>query len=89
MERSGSVQPADPEPVLSSPLTCYHGSSVPGPLADVVYAGLEVGRIGVYRVSVRMPFSTEVITPGKMNLICTQQDSPAGNWLSLPIDYRP
>ncbi len=86
---TGVAQPADPQPVLSSPLTCYHGYSVPGPLADVVYAGLEVGRIGIYRVSVRMPFSTEVFTPGKLYLICTQQDNPSGTWLSLSIDYRP
>lgn len=86
---TGVAQPAEPTPALSSPLTCYHGYSVPGPLADVVFAGLEVGRIGVYRVSVRMPFSTEVITPGKLYLICTQQDNPSGTWLSLSIDYRP
>jgi len=86
---TGVAQPAEPTPALSSPLTCYHGNSVPGPLADVIYAGLEVGSVGVYRVSVRMPFSTEIVIPGKMHLICTQQENPAGNWLSLSIDYRP
>ncbi len=86
---TGVAQPAEPAPELSSPLTCYHGHSVPGPLADVIYAGLEVGRVGIYRVSVRMPFSTEVVTPGKLHLICTQPENPSGTWLSLSIDYRP
>jgi len=86
---TGVSQPTEPLPTLSSPLGCYHGYSVPGPQADVVYAGLEAGRIGIYRVSLRMPFATEVITPGKIYLICTERDNPSGAWLSLETDFKP
>jgi hypothetical protein len=58
-------------------------------VADLVHAGLEVGRVGIYRVSVRMPFSTEVFVPGKMHLIRVERDNPGGGRLSLSIDYKP
>lgn len=70
--QTGVPQPAEPSPVLARPLACYHGGSIPGPTAELLYAGLEPGALGVYRVSVRMPSEGDKGWPWQIHLSCLQ-----------------
>ncbi|MGJ5815008.1 IPT/TIG domain-containing protein [Paludibaculum fermentans] len=84
--RTGVPQPAEPSPVLARSLACYHGGSIPGPATELLYAGLEPGALGVYRVSVRMPIEGDKGTPWLINLACQAAGSSTID-LSLEVPF--
>jgi uncharacterized protein (TIGR03437 family) len=84
--QTGVPQPAEPSPVLARPLACYHGDSIPGPSTELIYAGLEPGALGVYRVSVRMPIEGDKGTPWRINLACQLAGSSSID-LSLEVPF--
>jgi uncharacterized protein (TIGR03437 family) len=86
--QTGVPQPAEPAPVLSWPLACYHGGSIPGPRVEVLYAGLAPEMLGVYLLSVRLPASTPQRIPGSLSLWCVEDGGPIEPSLSLRIPFQ-
>ncbi|MBN9659427.1 MAG: hypothetical protein J0H49_14680 [Acidobacteria bacterium] len=84
--QTGVPQPSEPSPVLARPLACYQGGSIPGPTTELIYAGLEPGALGVYRVSVRMPIEGDKGTPWQISLACQLAGSSTID-LSLQVPF--
>ncbi len=84
--QTGVPQPAEPLPVLAGSLSCYHGGSIPGPVTELLYAGLEPGKLGVYRLSVRMPVEGDEGSPWRIRVSC-QVDGDSDTSLSLDVPF--
>ncbi|MFN0170597.1 MAG: putative Ig domain-containing protein [Bryobacteraceae bacterium] len=74
---AGSVSPADPPALAVTPVSVTIG----GQVAEVAFAGLTPGLVGVYQVDLRIP---EGLPPGVAEVILTQGNTLA-NIVRIPI----
>lgn len=83
---TGVPQPAEPAAVLARSLTCYHGDGGVGPEMEMLYAGLEPGLLGVYRVSLRMPPVADAGPAGGIYVSC-RTDNSSDPSLNLTVPF--
>jgi uncharacterized protein (TIGR03437 family) len=76
--RTGEATPGSPLTMLTTPVQCRIG----GADAEIIFAGLAPGFVGLYQVNARVPAS---VTPGSAVNVVLSQGSVTGNTVTIAV----